>query len=187
MEKLKRTKAILLLTVLVVSLTGVACENPAGADEHTSESEIIEQSMNPDEIIAFFNPQPEPPAKIFRFETMGMPDGDWEGRFLNDHFNGRVVVETLSSVMRGKTLHLVQSWTLHPPDPIQPVQLTLKGIINHASHKIVMNGVTEEEGMTVPAGTNVHLRGEFTADGSGALSIGGELMFNPQPEPPAIR
>lgn len=187
MKKLKLKKAILLLTVLVVSLAGVACESPTGADKHTSESEIIEQSMNADEIVAFFNPQPEPPAQIFRIETMGIPDGDWEGRFLNDHLKGRVVVETLSSVMRDKTLHLVQLWTLHPPDPIQPVQFTLKGIVNYESHKIVMNGMAEEEGLMIFSGTNVHLRGEFTATESGALSIGGELMFNPQPEPPALR
>lgn len=33
MEKLKRTTSILLLTVLIVNLAGIACENPAVADE----------------------------------------------------------------------------------------------------------------------------------------------------------
>ncbi len=198
-RKRKNKHYFLFVILFAIVFAGTACENPMGTDEHNaSEDPIarlsadkslieIEHENEPTDIGVFFNPQPEPPAQIFNFETLGLPDGDWEGRFHNDHLNGRVVVETLSSVMRGKTIHLVQSWTLHPPDPIQPMQITLKGMLNSASGKVVMNGVAESNGMMMAAGTNLHLRGEFTAAGSGALSIGGELMFNPQPEPPAVR
>jgi hypothetical protein len=94
-------------------------------------------------------------------------------------------------VQRGKTLHLEQVWTLHPPDPIhppepvEPVQIALSGILNLAKGSIVMNGDTDTGGMEISKGTKVHVRGQFTDAGGGAISVGGELMFNPQPEPPA--
>lgn len=139
-----------------------------------------------------FNPQPEPPPKVFEFELVGDPSGDWTGLFPASR-EGRIEIETLSSMIRGKTIHVVQTWIVVPPEPIfppepivppdpivppEPVRISLKGMINVANGKVVLNGMSEE------LGVNVHVRGQATTLSSGDIFIGGELMFNPQPEPP---
>lgn len=180
-NKRKIDHYILFLLMLVVAFSGISCESPAQFEKETTEIKSTKPTGS-----AFFNPQPEPPARIFSFETTGDPDGDWRGRFDDTNLNGQISVETLSSMRRGKTLHLEQAWTLHPPEPVEPVQITLKGILNLAKGSIVMNGDTETDGMEISKGTKVHIRGQFTDTGGGAISVGGELMFNPQPEPPAL-
>lgn len=135
---------------------------------------------------ANFNPQPEPPPKVFEFEIVGDPTGDWIGNFPGFR-EGRVEVETSSSMMRGRTIRVVQTWMIVPPEPIfppepivppEPVLISLQGVINLANGNVVLNGMSDE------LGVNVHVRGQAMTLSSGDVSIGGELMFNPQPEPP---
>ncbi|MDX1640677.1 MAG: hypothetical protein R3220_03205 [Balneolaceae bacterium] len=175
--------------VLVMAwLTIVSCESQTAV---VNPLDIREAQIGE----ANFNPQPEPPPKVFEFEIVGDPSDDWTGNF-PDFREGRIEVETLSSMMRGKTIHVVQSWVLVPPEPIfppepivppdpivppEPVQISLMGIINLANGKVVLNGMSDE------LGVNVHVRGQAMTLGSGDISIGGEVMFNPQPEPPPGR
>lgn len=70
-----------------------------------------------------------------------------------------------------------QIWQVVPPEPVAPIPIQLSGIINWTSDQVVLNGATA-------GGVRAHVRGLATAD-AGVVSIGGELMFNPQPEPPA--
>jgi hypothetical protein len=59
--------------------------------------------------------------------------------------------------------------------------VSMTGIINLATGRLVLNG---EVGSTTPDdGQPVHVRGQVV-DGGGGISVGGEVMFNPQPEPP---
>lgn len=160
-------------------MAGSACENPAETDTHIEiqENQIAE---------AFFNPQPEPPPKVFEIEIVGDPSGDWTGDFPGFR-EGRIQVQTLSSMRRGRIVHVVQTWIVVPPEPIvppdpivppEPVHISLKGIFNLANGNVGLNGMSDE------LGVNVHVRGELMTMDSGDISIGGELMFNPQPEPP---
>ena len=64
-----------------------------------------------------------------------------------------------------------------PPDPVQPLTIQLHGIINFTNGELVLNGVSA-------LGQQVHVRGTVVLASSGAMTAGGELMFNPQPEPP---
>jgi len=124
-----------------------------------------------------FNPQPEPPGQIFEFEAAGSVDGEWVGRFSDAATGvvGALEVETLSSTRLGETLYLVQLWTLFPPDPAIPV--ALEGSLNLTSGLLVLNGAEVE-------GPQAHVQGQVVFGEGGAISVGGELMFNPQPEPP---
>lgn len=175
--------------MFVFLMTGSACENPAETDIHTDiHIEIQENQLTE----AFFNPQPEPPPKVYEFELVGDPDGNWRGDFPGFR-EGHIQVQTRSSTMRGKTIHVIQTWMIVPPEPIfppepvvpqdpivppEPVLVSLKGMINLANGKVVLNGMSDE------LGVNVHVRGELMTLETGDISIGGELMFNPQPEPP---
>lgn len=162
--------------MFVFLLAGSSCENPAATDTHIG----IQQNQIAE---AFFNPQPEPPPKVYEFEIVGDPDGDWIGRFPGFDRIG-VKVQTLNSMRRGKTVQVEQTWTFVPPenifpqDEIEPVNISLKGILNLANNTVVLNGMSDE------LGVNVHVRGQLITLESGDISIGGELMFNPQPEPP---
>ncbi len=115
------------------------------------------------------------PFRVFDFDAAGRIDGRWVGRLTD----GRtLMVDPLSSASMGMTIHLVQTWTLtNLPDDGMPVTATLSGIVNLATGRLVLNGA-------MAAGTPVHVRGDVTDTGGGTISIGGEFMFNPQPEPP---
>jgi hypothetical protein len=189
METSKNKILKIACTLIIISLcTAIACENSI-APEPTLDIQKNEISESD------FNPQPEPPPKVFEFEIVGDPSGDWTGNF-SEFREGRIEVETLSSMMRGKTIRVVQTWIVVPPEPIfppepivppdpivppEPVQISLMGIINLANGKVVLNGLSDE------LGVNVHVRGHTMTLSSGDISIGGELMFNPQPEPPPGR
>lgn len=156
-----------------------------GCDSQTSVTDPLNVRQN-NIGAANFNPQPEPPPKVLEIEITGNPSGDWTGHF-PDFREGRIQVQTMSSMRRGRELHVVQSWMIVPPEPIfppepivppEPVHISLKGILNLASGNVVLNGMSDE------LGVNVHVRGQLTTLESGDISIGGELMFNPQPEPP---
>ena len=57
------------------------------------------------------------------------------------------------------------------------VTVTLRGTINLVTGRLVLNGRTAD-------GDIVHVSGGIADGGSGGISIGGDVMFNPQPEPP---
>lgn len=136
----------------------------------------------PSAVTAYFNPQPEPPPGIFEFLMEGQLDGRWAGTL--GERRGTVRAEHLMSEMKGETLHLSQEWTFVPPEPVVPPEpifppepVRLMGIVNLATGALVLNGLTDD-------GVPVHVRGHVMENGGGAFSIGGEVMFNPQPEPP---
>lgn len=187
METSKNKKLPIASIILtLIFLAGTACENSIVPE---NSMEIQDNKISEAE----FNPQPDPPAKVFEFEIVGDPSDDWAGRFPGFR-EGNIQVQTLTSMQRGKTAHVVQTWMIVPPEPIfppepvvppepivppEPVQISLMGMINFANGKVVLNGMSDE------LGVNVHLRGQLMTLSSGDISIGGELMFNPQPEPPA--
>lgn len=133
-----------------------------------------------------FNPQPDPPATIvWRFEMVGPIDGSLRGEYERSGARGALMVETLSSRSTGAVLHVRQRWTVHPPepvippDPVVPLVLELTGIVQREG-QLVLNG------NALPGGA-AHARAVLTT-GTDGISIGvGELMFNPQPDPPADR
>ncbi|REL24229.1 hypothetical protein DYD21_18640 [Rhodohalobacter sp. SW132] len=171
-------------------LTGTACENSTSIHSNTVEPDNVER-LEPGVTANHFNSQPEPSAHIFSIEILELREGSWEGTYMNDEHNGRITIETHSSVIRGKTLHQVQTWTLHPPDPvhppdpIQPIQIMMNGHLNVANSRMIMNGKSAEDEWMMPRGTNAHLRAMISESTDGLMIAGGELMFNPQPEPPA--
>lgn len=180
METSKNKIALPITAFLIfLFLTVSACDNSIAPDTslNIQENEISE---------ADFNPQPEPPPKVFEFEIVGDPYGNWTGRFPGFR-EGSIQIQTMNSIQRGKTIHVVQTWMVVPPEPIfppepivppEPVHISSMGILNLANGKVVLNGMSDE------LGVNVHVRGESTTLSGGDISIGGELMFNPQPEPP---
>lgn len=121
-----------------------------------------------------FNPQPEPPAQILMFQVSGDLFTRLEGRTGDD---ASLSISAIETTRRGSVFAVRQSWEVHPPDPIEPFEVQLTGIINTANGRVVLNGSTT-------TGIPAHVRGTADFSGSG-VSIGGELMFNPQPEPPA--
>lgn len=141
--------------------------------------------LGPDAPEPAFGIQPEP-FRVFAFQAAGRLDGRWSG-FLGDPAAGPagdLAVQAMRAEKRGATLYLVQSWTLafppdpiHPPDPVETVTATLHGTINLETGALVMNGKTAD-------GDIVKVRGQVVDGGSGGFSIGGDVMFNPQPEPP---
>lgn len=131
-----------------------------------------------------FNPQPEPPAMLVSFEIAGPIEGSLRGEYEIRGGRGALMVETLSSRGTGAVLHIRQRWTVHPPEPVippdglQPVVLELHGILQRGG-LLVLSG-------SDLLGGRAHARAVVTA-GTDGISIGvGELMFNPQPEPPAM-
>jgi len=130
-----------------------------------------------------FNPQPDPPKEIFRFlidtpELIDNPElRGWTGTFVNgDGVDGVLLVNhLLPAVQRGGVLHLRQTWTFTIGDTTLPA-VQLDGILNLNSSHLVLNGrdVT---------GNIVQVHGMLTSAG-GIGSIGGAVMFNPQPDPP---
>jgi hypothetical protein len=123
---------------------------------------------------------------VLEFMASGEVEGDWEGRLITS--DGALEVEIINATRHGNTIHLVQEWRLIPPDPIHPPDpvhppdpispITLSGILNLDSGILVLNGGE-------PDSSQVHVRGQVFFDEEGSISdIIGELMFNPQPEPP---
>lgn len=179
-----KNKALITFCVVFITvlLTGFGCESQTSIVEPLNivETEIFE---------SHFNLQTESPLKVLEFNIAGDPTGDWTGNFPGPRV-GQIEVDLLSSMIRGNTIHVVQTWMIVPPepifsskpvvppDPIEPVKISLKGILNLANGNVVLNGMSDE------LGVHVHVRGQLMTVGSGAFSIGGELMFNPQPEPP---
>lgn len=89
-----------------------------------------------------------------------------------------IAVRTISSLTFGATRYLVQSWTFDAAGDIGPVTVTLRGMVDLSAGGLVLSGVTAD-------GVNVRVRGTIATGGLGGTSVGGDVMFNPQPEPPS--
>jgi|GEM_PF-3362869 len=208
MEKLKIRAFIVSACILGITLIVFGCEGPQGPAA-ADDLDLDNLESQPFNSIYHFNPQPEPPGQIFTFEATGDLDSEWRGRFRGDEFDGVLEVETLSSVIRGKTVHLAQIWTLHPPDPVippdsvSPIIVELNGTFNLANSNIVLNGIAKTivVNRTPPHGRGqdwviqppihilvnsapAHVRGQFMTGEGRVNSMLGELMFNPHPAPP---
>jgi hypothetical protein len=136
-------------------------------------------AMSGTELHPMFNPQPDPPMEMIRFSiddpNLNPGSHPWRGEIRDA--TGRVLTLTISAVLpavqRGQTLRLSQEWRFQ--DELLPaVQLT--GHLNLASGRLVMNGRG--------SGGPVHAQGWLSVGSGGPGSIAGELMFNPQPDPP---
>jgi hypothetical protein len=134
-----------------------------------------------------------PAVKVLRFELTGLVDGRWVGSWFDPETGaeGDIVVAPVSFQQRGETIRLVQNWELYPPDPIippDPIRLELTGILNLASGRLALNlhppDPIHPPDPVIPH--RVHVRGTATTSEGGLASVIGELMFNPQPEPPGL-
>jgi hypothetical protein len=167
----------LLLAGAVLVATGCA-DSPA-----LLEPDQLQFSSSSD-IDALFNPQPDPYRVLeFMIDTPELIDNpellDWRGTFGGrDGLAGDLIVSMLPAVQRGEALHLRQSWQLVPSDGSTLPAIQLDGVLNLSTGDLVLNGVNGD-------GTRVHVRG-FVATTGGTTSIGGHLMFNPQPDPPKV-
>jgi hypothetical protein len=125
-----------------------------------------------------FNPQPDPP-RVARFDAVlfGVKSG---GTFGVGARQGAIEIQTVSTERAGQVLHVVQAWSFLPPpclppDPCRsPVRARLEGTVNLRGGLVDLNGVASD-------GTGVHVRGTIQG---GPDSVAGEVMFNPQPDPP---
>jgi hypothetical protein len=123
----------------------------------------------------------------FPFEAQGRLDVRWHGTFVDpvSGAEGVLDVETNFFEPRGETVHLVQTWRLSLPELFQewtrddPVRLALTGILNLRNGRLVLNGIVDDGEIS-----QAHVQGQAVVGEDGTFSLGGELMFNPQPEPP---
>jgi hypothetical protein len=134
---------------------------------------------------AMFNPQPDPPLELLYFvvdnpNLLVDPRGGEAGRLLDDlgRDAGQIMVIAIEPARAdGQTLHLRLRWEFITDGTSLPAILPavqVAGILNLSSGLLVLNGVADD-------GRRVHVRGKANG-GPGALF--GELMFNPQPDPP---
>ena len=126
-----------------------------------------------------FNPQPDPP-RVARFDAVlfGIKTG---GTFGVGAGLGSIDIQTVSVSRTGQAIHVVQEWSFLPPGPCippgpcrVPVRVRLEGLVNARNGLVDLNGVADD-------GTGVHVRGTLQG---GSDSAAGEVMFNPQPDPP---
>lgn len=148
-----------------------ACADPPTAPESAA---LDPAGMAVDGSVGvLFNPQPEPPAQVLAFQV----SGDLLTRMSGLLGVASLSIRALETHRRGSVFEVRQTWEVHPPDPIEPFEIQLAGTINAANGSVELNGSTTDD-------VRAHVLG--TADFSDTgISIGGELMFNPQPEPPA--
>lgn len=127
--------------------------------------------------------------QVFRFmidtpELIDNPDlidnpnlRPWAGSIVdaNGEEAGGIRIEwLLPAVKRGETLRLSQVWSFDGDGNLPAVQLD--GVLNLSAGQLVLNGRQADGG-------TVHVRGQVLVSDGGS-SIFGELMFNPQPDPP---
>jgi hypothetical protein len=166
------TRVVLSCTLLLAA----ACDAPVTSpDTHSPAANLVAQ----------FNPQPDPPGRQLGIQLAGRFETGFSGRYAEGLRSGALTVETLSTAHRNGTVYLKQRWTIyppdpfnpvdpiHPPEPVRPVVMELQGSL--VGNRLVLLGST--------AGGRAQLQANVVT-GSGGMSIGGELMFNPQPEPP---
>jgi hypothetical protein len=134
-----------------------------------------------------------PQDRIFSFAAQGSITGRWHGEvvYATTGDEGVLEVETTFAEVRGQTVHLVQTWRLFLPElgsdwaggswnEGDPVRLALAGLLDLTTGRLVLNGVVDDGQIS-----QAHVRGEAVIGEGGALMVGGELMLNPQPEPPS--
>lgn len=109
------------------------------------------------------------------FEARGTIDGRMTGTVQLPGGVGELFIIVIDSRPVGDVVHVEQVWQIHPPDPIQPFELRLQGVVDRSG--VVLNG----RAPTGPAHVMAELAGTTLR---GDLRIVG---FNPQPEPPAMR
>lgn len=127
-----------------------------------------------------FNPQPDPPHELMTF-TIDNPnlipdERSWRGTLLDaagQPVGSILVIPVTPVVQDGQVLRLDQEWHLGG-DEGTLATLRVAGQLNLSSGRLVLNGADAD-------GRRVHVQGWMS---SGGASIGGELMFNPQPDPP---
>jgi hypothetical protein len=164
---------------VILLLAAAACDSPI-AEPVIQDSAVSEQaSLTSNDVRLFFNPQPDPPSTL-DFRVAGPIDGLLYGEYARGGRSGDLAVETTAAVRRGTVLYVTQRWTVHAPEPVQPVVLELRGMVDGVSGRMILDG-------TSAAGHKARVTATVTSSGGG-ISIGvGELMFNPQPDPPKQR
>jgi|GEM_PF-636870 len=112
---------------------------------------------------------------VLPFEAQGTIDGRMSGSVRFSGGAAELSITVVDSRAVGDVLQVEQVWEIHPPDPIEPFELRLQGVVDRSG--VVLNG-------SAAAGP-AHVRAELAGTTlKGDLSIVG---FNPQPEPPAVR
>jgi hypothetical protein len=167
---------------LGAALIVAACDGTVVAPEESVAEAVDGRRIAPPDV-AQFNPQPEPPR--WMDVLLDGPLDELRGGYRNGDLAGRLSVRTTSSLRRGDQLLVTQRWTIHSPDwtnlrsasPASTVELT--GSIDLATSAVRLTGTTAD-------GAAVTLHGVATM-GRGGFSIGGDLMFNPQPDPPKTK
>jgi hypothetical protein len=127
-----------------------------------------------------FNPQPDPPMEMLYFgvdnpNLLVDPRGA-TGRLLDTAGRevGQIAVSAIQPArVAGQTVHLNQRWDFITDGTSLPA-VKVAGVLNMATGLLVLNGVADD-------GRRVHGRGQVD---SGLGSLLGQLMFNPQPDPP---
>jgi hypothetical protein len=164
------------LALLVVGSVAAACDAaPTGVANAPLDAALSAGAG------VMFNPQPDPPREIRSFVLQDVlidtPElRPWMGTWGVRDAGGPLSVDhLLPAVQRGQTLRLSQRWTLGGEGMGLPA-VQVDGILNLQSGRLVLNG---RDG----AGKPVHIQGWMTTSG-GVNSIAGEVMFNPQPDPP---
>lgn len=128
-----------------------------------------------------FNPQPDPPKELVSFsidnpQLIDTPElRPWQGTYDGDGRTAGVltVEHLLPAVQRGETLHLRQRWSFG--DGVLPAA-QVDGVLNLSSGRLELSGRNGDGG-------TVLIQGWLTSSGGGS-SLGGYVMFNPQPDPP---
>ncbi|NBC03453.1 MAG: hypothetical protein GVY20_07075 [Bacteroidetes bacterium] len=120
----------------------------------------------------------------FCIQISGDPKREMQGEFRNSNLRGRIVTSTELYEKRRETVDVRQTWILHPPEPIKSVKLHLSGTMNLNNNSVILTGRIASDGKYFKKNTEAKIKGTFQRY-QGGMSMGGELMFNPQPEPPA--
>lgn len=164
---------------VILLLAAAACDSPITEPAIQDSADSEQAFLTSSDARLFLNPQPEPPTTV-DFRVAGPIDGRLVGEYRRGDRGGDLTVETTAAVRRGTVLYLTQRWTVHPPEPVRPVVLDLRGMVDGVSGKMILDG-------TSTAGHKARVTAMATSSGGG-ISIGvGELMFNPQPDPPKQR
>lgn len=127
-----------------------------------------------------FNPQPDPPMEMLYFSIDNPnllidPRGEI-GRLhgVDGGDIGRIgLVGALPPRIAGQVVHLEQQWEFITDGTSLPA-VKVAGILNMATGVLVLNGVASD-------GRRVHVRGGMD---NSLGSLLGQVMFNPQPDPP---
>jgi hypothetical protein len=158
------------------------------------------------ELDATFNPQPEPPREIFRFQVdnpdlidnpdlVGNPEDHpnviddpnlrpWQGILFDASGGeaGRFTASFLPAMQRGNTVHLRQQWhfELDAAGIADGTLVELTGVFSIAGGRLVMRG-------RLPDGSMIHVLGWLTRSSDGQSSLHGDLMVGSPVDSPIPR